>query len=235
MMNHLGKLYMIPCPIVEWEMATIPEATITALHQIDHFVVERLRTARRFISQSHHPIAIDNMTFFEYNKHQPTQGLSEFLQKLKSGVDVGVLSEAGCPGIADPGKNAVMYAHQIGAQVVPLVGPSSIMLALMSSGFNGQRFEFHGYLPNKKPELSKQLKVISSRAQQGITQIFMEAPYRNKFILQSCCDILGDRMMLCLACDINAPDEYIKTMAIKEWKKVKLDQFHKRPAIFLIG
>lgn len=230
-----GKIYMIPCPIVEWEMDTIPNHTINTLQKLDTFVVERLRTARRYISKCDHEISIDDMTFFEYDKHNPSQGLEAFLSRVKKGQDIGVLSEAGCPGIADPGRNVVEYAHKNNIQVVPLVGPSSILLALMASGFNGQSFTFHGYLPNKKGDLSSKLKQLESRARNGETQMFIEAPYRNKFIIESCISCLSANTKLCVAIDINADSEYIKTMSVSDWKKIDLNPFHKRPAMFLIG
>lgn len=226
--------YMIPCPIVEWEMETIPAATIEVLHSIDTFVVERLRTARRFISKSHHPIAIDDMTFFEYDKHDPGKGLIPFLSGLPKGTKVGILSEAGCPGIADPGRHVIAYAHQNAIEVVPLVGPSSILLALMASGFNGQQFTFHGYLPHHKNELQKKLKDLE-RASRSVTQIFMEAPYRNQSIIENCAASLSPQTLLCVACDINAPTEDIKTMPLSAWAKQDLKKYHKRPTIFLLG
>lgn len=229
-----GTLYMIPCPIAEESMETIPTATMSELHKIDHFVVERLRTARRFLSAIGHPTAIDDMTFFEYDKHNPLEGLFGFLKKLGDGKNIAVLSEAGCPGIADPGRYAVQYAHREGYKVVPLVGPSSILLALMASGFSGQSFTFHGYLPAKKPALVKQLKQLYSQSAQT-TQIFMEAPYRNKFLIASCVEALPPHTELCVACDLNAPDELILRQALSKWAKYDLERLHKRPAIFLLG
>jgi 16S rRNA (cytidine1402-2'-O)-methyltransferase len=199
-------------------------------------VVERARTARRFIKSTDHPIAISELQIFELDKNDPLSGLEKFLTVLKSGIHVGVLSEAGCPGIADPGNLAVQYAHKNDIQVIPLVGPSSILLALIASGLNGQNFAFNGYLPNKAPELSKKLKSLEQKfVADNQTQIFMEAPYRNEFILIHCLKMLSPQTKLCIACDINGAAEYIKTKTIQEWKGTDWKQFHKRPAVFLIG
>ena len=176
------------------------------------------------------------MKIFELDKNDPSAGLHSFLHQLKDNIDIGVLSEAGCPGIADPGNLAVQYAHQHAIPVKPLVGPSSILLALIASGLNGQNFAFNGYLPNKGPELIKKLKSLETLAvKYNQTQIFMEAPYRNEFILTHCIKSLSPSLKLCVACDINASTEYIKTQTIRDWKGTDWKQFHKRPAVFLIG
>lgn len=170
------------------------------------------------------------------DKNDPLQGLHAFLAKLQDGVDIGVISEAGCPGIADPGALAASYAHDHGLQVVPLVGPSSILLALIASGMNGQSFVFHGYLPNKAGALSKRLRLLEQEVKRsGQTQIFMEAPYRNGFVLEQVVGQVSPEIRLCIACDINAPTAYIRTQPIKKWKGSDWSTFHKRPAIFLLG
>ena len=227
---------MMPCPIVEDGLASLSKEAIDQLHKLNHFVVERARTARRFIKSAGHPIAISELQIFELDKNDPTNNLESFLKVLFDGNDVGVLSEAGCPGIADPGNLAVQFAHRNDIKVVPLVGPSSILLSLIASGLNGQNFAFNGYLPNKGPELTKKLKsleqIILSHNQ---TQIFMEAPYRNEFVLTHCMNVLSPHIKLCIACDINAPTAFIRTKTIGEWKGTDWAQFHKRPAVFLIG
>ncbi len=160
----------------------------------------------------------------------------KYLQKLHQGKNIGILSEAGCPGIADPGHLAAKYAHQNGISVVPLIGPSSILLALIASGLNGQNFTFHGYLPNKIPLLGKKLRSIEAEImKQNKTQIFMEAPYRNAFILEHCMKNISPNIQLCIACDINSDNESIQTKSIKKWKGTDWTTYHKRPAIFLIG
>jgi 16S rRNA (cytidine1402-2'-O)-methyltransferase len=227
---------MMPCPIVENGESSISKDAIDRLHQLSYFVVERARTARRFIKSTGHPISISELQIFELDKNNPAHGLNEFLKHLKSGIDIGVLSEAGCPGIADPGNLAVQFAHAHDIKVSPLVGPSSILLALIASGLNGQSFTFNGYLPNKSPELTKKLKSLEQMVlSHNQTQIFMEAPYRNEFILEHCLKILSPQIKLCVACDINAPSEFIQTRMIKDWNGIDWKQFHKRPAVFLIG
>lgn len=227
---------MLPCPIAEDNLSSLSKNAIDVLHQLSYFVVERARTARRFIKSTGHPSPISELQLFELNKNNPIEGLHAFLKTLQSGNDVGVLSEAGCPGIADPGNLAVQYAHSHSIKVTPVVGPSSILLALIASGFNGQNFAFNGYLPNKAPELSKKLKSLEHKViSSNQTQLFMEAPYRNAFILTHCLNVFSPHLKLCIACDINGTTEYIKTQTIKEWKGTDWQQFHKRPAVFLIG
>lgn len=232
-----GTLYMIPCPISEEGLNTIPKDTIELLHRLDHFVVERARTTRRYIKSTGHPKTIDSLNIFELDKEQPeSQELFSFLKQLKTGQSIGVISEAGCPGIADPGAIIVHWAHQNNIKVVPLVGPSSIFLALMGSGMNGQGFCFHGYLPAKTNEMSKALKRVESLSiSTRQTQIFMEAPYRNKNIFEQALKALSTQTKLCIACDINTSQEYIKTMTIDQWKKQNAPDLHKRPCIFLLG
>ncbi len=235
-MKNKGTLYMIPCPIVEHKNDSIPEETRLMTHRITHFVVERARTARRWLSSLSHPVAIAELHIFELDKNNPSQDLTPILSKLEEGIDIGVISEAGCPGIADPGHRAVQYAHRQGHKVSSLVGPSSILMALMASGFNGQGFTFHGYLPNKNPILKKKIVSLESMLHQtGQTQIFMEAPYRNGFMIDTLTQSLSSHTLLCIACDINANSESILTLPSKEWKKVNSKDYHKRPTIYLIG
>ena len=227
---------MMPCPIAEDDLSSLSANALTILHRLDHFVVERARTSRRFIKSTGHPIPIADLQIFELNKNNPSDGLHAFLDILKKGISVGFLSEAGCPGIADPGNLAVQYAHNNGFQVRPLVGPSSILLALIASGLNGQNFAFNGYLPNKSPELTKKLRWLEQKVLgQNQTQLFMEAPYRNEFILTHCMKVLSPQTKLCIACDITSDTEYVMTKTIKDWKGTDWKQFHKRPTVFLIG
>ena len=231
-----GKLYMMPCPIVDEHLDSLSIEAIDRIRLTTHFVVERARTARRFIKIAGHPKAISDLTIFELDKNEPQKGLNDFLEILKSGIDVGVFSEAGCPGIADPGHLSVTYCHENDIDVVPLIGPSSILLGLISSGMNGQNFAFNGYLPNKSPQLMQKLKSLEQLVMKtNQTQIFMEAPYRNGFILEHCMKAFSPNLRLCIACDINSNDEYIKTKTVKNWKGTNWKQFHKRPSIFLIG
>ena len=234
--SNFGKLYMIPCPIVDGNLESLSLETIKKIRSTTHFVVERARTARRFIKIADHPLPISDLIIFELDKNDPQSGLNEFLAILKKGTDVGVLSEAGCPGIADPGHLSVSYCHENDIDVVPLVGPSSILLGLISSGMNGQSFAFNGYLPNKSPKLIQKLKSLEQIVMKtNQTQIFMEAPYRNEFILDQCMKAFSPNLKLCIACDINSPEQFIKTKTVRQWKGTKWKQFHKRPSIFLIG
>lgn len=231
-----GKIFMVPCPITENGIGSLASDTLNVLHSLDHFIVERARTARRFIKESGHPTPINELEILELDKHGKNPELNSFILKAKKGVSIGVISEAGCPGVADPGAEIVSIAHREDIQVSPCVGPSSILLALMSSGMSGQSFCFNGYLSNKKPMLVKQLKELESRAnKRDETQIFMDAPYRNEFLLTICIEALRPNTKLCIAVDINAKTEYIKTKKVSDWKKGEFKKFHKRPAIVMIG
>ena len=231
-----GKIYMIPCPIIENGISSLPPATLEILHSLDHFIVERARTARRFIKESGHPKPIAELDIFELDKHGKVEGLKDFVLKAKKGLSIGVISEAGCPGVADPGAEIVAIAHREDVTVSPCVGPSSILLALMASGMSGQSFCFNGYLSNKKPALIKELRSLESKANKlKQTQIFMDAPYRNEFLLSTCKEALRPDTKLCLAVDISASTEYIKTKKVSQWKSSEFKDFHKRPAIVMIG
>jgi 16S rRNA (cytidine1402-2'-O)-methyltransferase len=231
-----GKLYLIPTPLAEGELAPLPEQTLDLIRRLRVFVVERGKTARQFIKQTNTPIAFSEMTFFELNKRTTKEELPSFLQPaLKQGQDIGILSEAGCPGVADPGADLVALAHQKGLEVVPLIGPSSILLALMASGLNGQKFAFHGYIPIKNPSRKKTLQELereSRKAQQ--TQIFIETPYRNDGLVSDMLSAFNAQTRLCIAADLTAPDAYVKTKTILDWKRQAPPRLHKRPAIFLI-
>ena len=230
------SIYLIPCPIAEDKINTIPLKTIEKLHSINHFVVERAKTARHFIKEAGHPLPISDLSIFEIDKHDPDRGLMEFLNDYVNHHDIGVISEAGCPGIADPGAKISAWAHMQRIEVIPLVGPSSILLALMASGFSGQAFTFHGYLPHKRPELIKKLRFLEREVQKfGSTQIFMETPYRNQNILNTCCDCLNPSTNLSIAVDITSDEEFIQTQKISTWKSFDSSALHKRPAIFLLG
>lgn len=234
MSNQYGNLFLIPCPIAEGKTSSLAQETLDILHQTTNFIVERAKTARHFIKAAGHPIHVSQL-----NIHEITENAKEnedFLKQLLDGKDIGVISEAGCPCIADPGSLLVAWAHQHGIRVVPLVGPSSILLALISSGMNGQNFAFNGYLSNKKPELTTQLRQLETKAiKQHQTQIWMETPYRNQFMIDTCLQSLQSQTRLCIACDLNTTTEAIATKTINEWKKLKTDHFHKRLCIYLIG
>lgn len=229
-----GTVFLIPCPITEGKIDSLSKEAIDVLHQTTHFIVERAKSARHFIKASGHPQPIASLQIHEISENR--QELDNFLQHIFQGKNIGIISEAGCPGIADPGAKVVSWAHISGVKVVPLVGPSSILMALISSGMNGQNFAFNGYLSNKKPELIQQLKALETKIYKtGQTQIFMETPYRNDFIISTLLESLRPETYLCIACDINSPHENICKKRIFEWKKDTMINYHKRLCIFIIG
>jgi len=230
-----GKLYLIPTPLGEEGLSSLPQTTIDIIHQLEVFIVERAKTARRFIKTTNPPRAIGELQVFELDKHQQSSDRQLFKEALALGKDIGFLSEAGCPGVADPGATIVQMAHEEGMEVVPLVGPSSILLALMASGMNGQNFSFQGYLPQAKSDLTRELKrleQLSGKKRQ--TQIMIETPYRNKSFIEQAFAILHPNTRFCIAADLTLPTQYIATKTIKEWRKSPPPDLHKRPAIFLI-
>ncbi len=210
-----------------------PDGLMMVKH-IRHFIVENIRTCRRYLILLGMKEFIDQITFWEIDKHNPDFDYSVYFKVCKEGNDIGIISEAGCPGVADPGANIVASAHRANIQVVPLIGPSSILLSLMASGLNGQSFAFVGYLPVKNPERAKFIKKLEERSRElNQTQIFIETPYRNNLLIDNLCQTLSPNCMLCIACDITLPTEFIKSAPISYWAKNKVD-INKRPAIFLI-
>jgi 16S rRNA (cytidine1402-2'-O)-methyltransferase len=230
-----GKLYLIPTLLGEGNPEEVlPANVIKIIRELRYFIVEDIRSARRFLSKAKTPFPIDTLTFFTLNEHTSASEVLHYLDPCQDN-DMGVLSEAGVPGVADPGADAVRLAHQHGIRVVPLIGPSSILLAVMASGLNGQNFAFNGYLPVKQPERIHQIKFLEKRAWgENQTQVFIEAPYRNMQLLQDILNSCAPSTMLGISADISLETEFIKTQRIDEWKK-HLPELHKRPAIFLIG
>jgi 16S rRNA (cytidine1402-2'-O)-methyltransferase len=229
-----GRIILFPCPIVDGKIESLSPESIQALHATTYFVVERAKTARHFIKAAEHPQPISTLHIHELTENAVEN--EAFLQIVMTGIDVGVISEAGCPGIADPGADIVDWAHRNKILVIPHVGPSSIFMALMSSGMSGQLFTFNGYLPNKKPELITALRKLENMtAGRKHAQIWMETPYRNQFMLETCIQSLNDKTRLCVACDINAPTQHITTLSISEWRKMDLSVYHKRPTIYVMG
>jgi len=231
-----GKLYLIPCTLGSEGVAMIPEQTKTVLISLNHLVVERIRSARRYIRQVSKDKSIDDMQFIELDKRSDNrEEVKIAIQWLTNGNDVGVISEAGAPCIADPGNLIVEAAHQQGIEVLPLVGPSSMFLALMASGMNGQNFAFHGYLPVKKEDLPKALsrmETTSSKLKQ--TQLFMETPYRNDQLWAEALKVLKGGSRLGYAVDLTLPTQEIKVMKVDQWKKTNKPSLHKRPCIFML-
>ena len=233
-----GKIYLIPTPLGENALQTIPNYVVEIIHKLDTFIVERAKTARHFIKATNPPYPLSNLTVFEIAENYNLQNddYQQVKTILSSGKDVGIMSEAGCPGVADPGAKVVAWAHGLGIEVVPLVGPSSILLALMASGMNGQSFAFQGYLSAKREELSKDLKRMEELAKRlKQTQIFIETPYRNKQFVEVALTVLQPQTHFCIATDLTTPPQYIATKTIAEWRKTEIPDLHKRATIFLIG
>ncbi len=232
----MAKLFLIPTTLGDSELGRVLPPDLTSIiSSVKVFVVENLRTARRFLKKVNPEINIDELTFFELNKHTNKAELARFLEPALAGSDTGIISEAGCPGVADPGAEVVALAHTKGVRVVPLVGPSSILLALMASGMNGQNFAFNGYLPIKNPDKSKHLKMLERRAyQEKQCQIFIEAPYRNLQLLDDLLKTCDPQTLLCIATDITLESEFILTKSMAYWAK-HIPDIQKRPTIFIIG
>lgn len=231
-----AKLYLIPVTLGDSPVGNvIPSMPLEIMNSLDHFVVEDLRSARRYMRKAGFSAPFDDVEFFLLNEHSLEEDLEEMLAVLKAGTSMGILSEAGVPAVADPGAKLVALAQKHRIRVVPLVGPSSILLALMASGMNGQSFCFHGYLPVKNPGRQKEIREIEQKAlASGETQIFMETPYRNMSLLEDILKVCKDETLLCLAVDISLETESILTRSIRDWKKNRPD-IHKRPGVFLIS
>ena len=231
-----GNLYLIPTPLGDTGFETgLPAFNHTILHEIDTFIVEELRTARRFLRKAGYKRDFESVTFYLLNEHTPDNEATSMLEKAVAGHHVGLLSEAGLPCIADPGNIIVRLAHRKQIRVIPLTGPSSLMLALMASGLNGQNFAFHGYLPVKPDDRIKTIRELEHAVTRGNqTQIFIETPYRNVAMLESILKTCHPSLMLCIAVDLTLETEWIRSMPVHEWKKEN-QQLHKRPAVFLLG
>lgn len=230
-----GKLFLIPTTLGENEpLEVLPISIKRAIEEIDYYIVENEKSARRFIKKISPRKPQPSLLIEVLNKYTEPEAIPTFLQPCLEGHNIGVLSEAGCPGIADPGADVVRIAHQKNIQVVPLVGPSSIVMAMMASGLNGQNFAFNGYLPIDSTERKKAIKSLEKKSiDLGQSQIFIETPYRNDKLLVELLKTLSINTLLCIACDITLSTEFIVTKKISEWKKTFLD-LNKRPAIFII-
>jgi len=230
-----ASLFLIPITLGDTAISRVlPDYNKTVILSIKHFIVENIRTARRFLKQTEPSIDIDSLTFFTLNKHTSKESVSEYLKPIEEGYSVGIISEAGCPAIADPGADIVAIAQRKNIRVIPLVGPSSILLALMASGFNGQCFAFHGYLPIDSEQRIKTLKMLEQRIySENQTQLFIETPYRNNKLLDDILKTCKPSTKLCIAADITLDSEYIKTLSVNDVKKRKPD-LSKRPCIFAL-
>ena len=215
-----GRIYLIPVTLGGDDfLKVIPEKVIGLTRQLRYFIVEDIRSARRFLRLIDKEFPINDSVFFELNEHTGESDITNYLEPIFNGSDIGVLSEAGLPGIADPGAGIIAMAHRKRITVTPLSGPSSILLALISSGLNGQNFSFNGYLPVKPAERSAKLRELEKKAGEGYAQIFMETPYRNQKMLESLITTCHKNTLLCIAADITLPTELIRTMKISEWKR----------------
>jgi 16S rRNA (cytidine1402-2'-O)-methyltransferase len=215
-----GRIYLIPVTLGGDDfLRVIPEKVIGLTRQLRYFIVEDIRSARRFLRLIDKEFPINDSVFFELNEHTGESDITNYLEPIFNGSDIGVLSEAGLPGIADPGAGIIALAHRKRIIVTPLSGPSSILLALISSGLNGQNFSFNGYLPVKPAERSAKLRELEKKAGEGYAQIFMETPYRNQKMLESIITTCHSNTLLCIAADITLPTESIRTMKISEWKR----------------
>ncbi len=229
-----GKLYLLPTYLDIEHLEVIPSKTAQTAVKLEFIIAENLRTTRRYLKKLDASVDIDAITFFEWNNKSDNDSVDQLLQPALKGKDIGIFSEAGCPGIADPGQVIVRRAHHLGIQVVPLTGPSAIFLALMAAGMNGQQFRFHGYLPIDESKKRKYISYLEKEAQQrNETQIFMETPFRNNRIIESLLKVLDEKTNLCLAANITADNEFIQTKKVGEWKK-QVPDLHKQPCIFLI-
>lgn len=230
------KLVLIPCPIAEQTAAQVlPEEVRQAVLQTKHFLVENVRTARRFISELKLGIQIDALTFEILDKDTERKTVTDFFNKHRNAELIGVISEAGCPGVADPGALAVAIAQEMGIEVLPLVGPSSILLALMASGFSGQQFRFHGYLPIDRAARIRRIETLQNDVEKtGETQLFIETPYRNNAMLDDLIQQLPGNQLLAIGCNIQDPTGFTQTKSLQQWSTEKPD-LHKKPCIFLLG
>ena len=230
-----GNLYLIPCPLGDVPpLAVLPISVKSTIEKIDHYIVEHEKDARRFIKNIAGHKKQSDLQIQQINKFTQIEEIPAMLSPCLQGFDMGIISDAGCPGIADPGARAVHFAHEKGIRVIPLVGPSSLLLAMMASGLNGQSFAFNGYLPIDKEERKTELKRLERISRDfDQSQLFIETPYRNNQMLESLTQTLHPRSQICVACDLTLPTEYIKTATVEQWKKIRVD-LHKRPTLFII-
>ena len=229
-----GTLYLVPTILSEEALHVIPQYVFDITNKLTVFFVENEKTARRYLRKSGFTASFETTPILPLNEHTDTATVSTYVEYLKQGTDCALMSEAGVPAVADPGSVLVRFCHQNNIRVVPLVGPSSILLALMGSGLNGQQFHFHGYIPVKQPQRKQYIQHMEAETKKGVTQIFIETPYRNNAILQDIISACNSDVILCIAYDLTGTKESIRTQPISYWKK-HLPALEKIPAIFLLG
>lgn len=232
------KIYLIPNFLGDdcGSAKAFPAENKKIIDSLEHFAVENIKDARRFLVKIGLKQKIDSSTFYDLNKNSSISDVAELTATINAGCSAGIISDAGCPGIADPGALLVNWGHKNKIDIVPLIGPSSILLALMASGFSGQSFVFHGYLDREKNKRSQQLKkMVTDSKLLNQTQIFMETPYRNMAIIEDALSSLSPQTNFCIAANISLPNEYIRTKSVEEWKKLKIPNLQKQPSIFLIS
>ncbi len=233
----MTTLFLIPVELGDTpQERVLPPYNREVILGIRHFIVEEVRSARRFLKRVDKDIDIDALTFYPMGKHADAALFANYLKPLEAGEDMGVISEAGCPAVADPGADVVAIAQRKGFKVVPLVGPSSMIMAVMASGLNGQSFAFNGYLPIDPADRERRLRQLETRAvQEHQTQLFIETPYRNEKLFKTLCQVLRPQTRLCIAAGITTADEWIRTLTVAEWRRTTLPDLSKTPAIFLFG
>jgi len=231
-----GTLYLIPVPLgTNAPAAVLPAPVLERTQALAHFVAEHAKSARAFLKAADHPLPLQQIAISELNEHTRSDELVALLDPLRAGHDLGLVSEAGCPAVADPGANLVALAQREGFRVVPLVGPSSILLGLMASGLSGQNFAFHGYLPAKEDERKKRLQTLEAESRKlSRTQIFIETPYRNRQMLETLLAACAPQTRLCIATDLTLADETVATRTIAEWKRQAPPDFDRKPTVFLL-
>ncbi|MFN0276026.1 MAG: SAM-dependent methyltransferase [Chitinophagales bacterium] len=229
-----GKLYLIPTVLSEDALHVIPVYVHEMTRKLKILFVENEKTTRRYLRKTGFTTSFDELTLLPIHEHTKESEFEEYVQYLLDGISCGLMSEAGIPAVADPGSELVKLCHKKSVQVIPLVGPTSIILALMASGLNGQQFVFHGYLPVKQPERNRFIQKMNSEATKGITQIFIETPYRNNAVIKDVLENCNNNIFFCIASDLTGTEESVQTKTISDWKKTEL-RLGKTPAIFLIG
>ena len=233
----MTTLFLIPVELGDTpQERVLPPYNREVILGIRHFIVEEVRSARRFLKRVDKDIDIDALTFYPMGKHADAALFANYLKPLEAGEDMGVISEAGCPAVSDPGADVVAIAQRKGFKVLPLVGPSSMIMAVMASGLNGQSFAFNGYLPIDPADRERRLRQLETRAvQEHQTQLFIETPYRNEKLFKTLCQVLRPQTRLCIAAGITTADEWIRTLTVAEWRRTTLPDLSKTPAIFLFG